>query len=667
MLTKVLVANRGEIARRIMRTCRALGLGTVAVYSDADAGSPHVREADEAVRIGPAAASASYLRVDRIIEAARRTGADGIHPGYGFLAENAAFAAAVVEAGLCWVGPRPETIRAMGDKAAARVMMEARGVPVAPGYAGEAQDAETLAKAAARIGYPVLVKAAAGGGGKGMVIVRSAEGLGDAVAGARRLAEGAFGDGRLILERYIDSPRHIEVQIVGDTHGSVVHFWERECSIQRRFQKIIEEAPAGIDEALRAALCEAAIRAGEALGYVGAGTVEFIVAPDGGFYFLEVNTRLQVEHPVTEAITGHDLVALQLEVAMGGAVPAQESIERYGHAIEVRVYAEDPAQGFLPQAGRLVEWSEPRGVRVDSGVVEGGVVGIDYDPMLAKVIAWDETRARATRRMVRALCELGVAGVATNRAFLVDVLRHEAWAAGALSTHFIGDHFADWAPRVDVEAARRRAVAAALWDALDRDAARPGPRVRAGWRNNPDEPMAAVWDVDGVEVSVAYRAEGGGRFWARVDGDEWALTVEREARRLALSVATGGDGIAVRRWLWLRADGERRYVRDVDGASVCVERPRFPEAAGSEAAGGCVAPMPGKVVAVLVEAGAEVAKGAGLVILEAMKMEQTLVAERAGRVGEVRVAAGDVVDAGAILIVLAAPEADGSNEETPGK
>lgn len=649
---RVLVANRGEIARRVMRSCRARGLSTVAVYSDADAGARHVAEADVAVRIGAAPAAESYLRGDRIVAAAKRSGAEAVHPGYGFLAENAGFAQAVIDAGLVWIGPRPETIRAMGDKAAARALMAKRGVPVAPGYAGEDQDDTRLIAEAVAIGFPLLVKAAAGGGGKGMHVVEAAEMLPAAIAGARRVAASAFGDGRLILERYITSPRHIEVQIVGDTHGRVVHCFERECSVQRRFQKIIEEAPSPmVDEALRAKLCEAALTAGEALGYVGAGTVEFIAAPDGAFYFLEVNTRLQVEHPVTEAITGLDLVGLQLDVAMGGHVPAQAAITRRGHAIECRVYAEDPAQGFLPQTGTLVEWAEPDGVRVDSGVAEGDAVGIHYDPMLAKLVAWGEDRARATGSMIGALRGLGVAGVVTNRAFLLDVLRHPAWAAGALSTHFIGDHLPGWRPAVDDAARRRRAVAAALWDAAARRAARPGPGVRAGWRNNPGEPLADVWRVDGVEVAVAYRAAGAG-YAVQVDGATWAVTVAVEGRRLWLTVDEGE--LAVRHGLWVVVDGERRFVRDGDGASVCVERARFPVTQGEAAGGGCLAPMPGKVVAVLVEPGATVAKGAPLVVIEAMKMEQTLTAGEAGRVAAVRVAAGDVVDAGIILVVIEA-------------
>ena len=652
---KVLVANRGEIARRIMRTCRDYGLLTVAVFSDADAHAPHVAEADEAVRLGPAPAVDSYLKVEAIIAAAEATGAGAIHPGYGFLAENADFAAAVEAAGLVFVGPTPETIRAMGDKAAARTLMAGRGVPVAPGYAGEDQSVERFVAEAQAIGYPLLVKAAAGGGGKGMRIVRAPDELPAAVEEARRLAQSGFGDPTLILEKYIERPRHIEVQIVGDG-ARVIHCFERECSVQRRFQKIIEEAPSpAVDEAMRAELCAAALTAGEALGYRGAGTVEFIAAADGSFYFLEINTRLQVEHPVTERITGLDLVALQLDVALGGRVPPQETITRTGHAIECRIYAEDPANGFLPSTGDVVDWHAPElaGVRVDAGVERGSTVGIHYDPLLAKVIADGPDRDRATRRMIGALRRLSVMGPTTNRDFLLAVLRHPAWAAGDLSTHFIADHLADWAPSDSMARRHRRLAAAALSDALTRAAARPlMPAIRPGWTNNPGDLLPASWTVDGVEHMLAYRALGDDRFEVTIDGHTRRVRMALDGERARL---TTPDGV-IRR-LKVIAAGDRRWVGDLDGASLCVEAPRFPEAATDEVAGGAVAPMPGKVVQVCVAAGDAVERGAALVILEAMKMEQTLTAPTAGTVRAVRAAAGDVVDAGAVLVEIDAEDA----------
>ncbi len=653
---KILIANRGEIARRVMATCRDYGLLTVAVYSDADADAPHVAEADEAVRLGPAPAAESYLNVEAILAAAKATGAGAIHPGYGFLAENADFAAAVEGAGLIFVGPTAETIRAMGDKAAARRLMAARGVPVAPGYAGDDQSVERFVEEAAGIGYPLLVKAAAGGGGKGMRIVRDAAELPAAVDEARRLAQSGFGDPTLILEKYIERPRHIEVQIVGDG-ARVIHCFERECSVQRRFQKIIEEAPSpAVDEAMREELCAAALTAGEALGYRGAGTVEFIAAADGAFYFLEINTRLQVEHPVTERITGLDLVALQLDVALGGAVPPQSSITRTGHAIECRIYAEDAANGFLPSTGAVVDWRAPEmaGVRVDAGVERGSDVGIHYDPMLAKVIADGPDRAQATRRMIGALRRLSVMGPTTNRDFLLAVLRHPAWGAGDLSTHFIADHLADWQPTADPAARRRRLIAAALADATQRAGARRlMPGIRAGWTNNTGDQLPDTWSVDGVEHRLSYRALGGGRFVVDVDGAGEQLTAQVDGERIRLTTADG-----VTRRLTVIADGPRRWVGDLDGTSLCIEAPRFPDAAADEVAGGAVAPMPGKIVRVCVAVGDTVAKGAPLVILEAMKMEQTLTAPAAGTVVAIRAEAGAVVDAGAVLVELDGEEAE---------
>jgi len=635
----VLVANRGEIACRVMRTCRRMGLRSVAVFSDADADAPHVRLADEAVRIGPPPAVESYLRIDALLEAARRTGAGAVHPGYGFLAERPDFASAVVEAGLVFVGPRADSIRAMGDKSAARALMEAHGVPVVPGYSGEDQDDARFVAEATVVGYPVLVKAAAGGGGKGMSVVGHAAALPDALARARRVAAAAFGDDRLLLERYVASPRHVEVQILGDAHGRVIHYFERECSVQRRFQKVVEEAPCpGLDDTTRERLCEAGVRAGEVIRYVGAGTVEFILDPSGAFYFLEVNTRLQVEHPVTEAVHRVDLVRQQMLVALGGHAPEQPTPVSGRHAIECRLYAEDPAADFRPATGRVVEWSPPEGVRVDAGIAAGDEVGIEYDPLLAKVITEGPTRDEARRRMVAALRDFGVQGITTNRAFLVDVLRHRAFAAGALTTHFVADHLPDWQP---AEPDGELSLAVVVFDARARRAASPLlPGLRGGWRNNPSRPQIAAYRLGEARIEIAYEATATGY---RIDGrDVRVMGVEGAALTLEI------DGR--RRVFHVVAAGETRYVRQGTAAAVLDAEPRFPEAADEEVGGACVAPMPGRVVSLLVGEGDPVEKGAALVVLEAMKMEQTMTAAEGGTVTAVRCAVGEVVSAGAVLV-----------------
>ena len=465
-IRKVLVANRGEIAVRVMRTCRERGIATVAVYSDADAGALHVRAADEAVRVGPAPSNQSYLVAERILEAARQTGADAIHPGYGFLSENAAFAEACAEAGITFIGPPPEAIRSMGDKTAARAIMETAGVPMAPGTLDAIADAAEARRAADAIGYPVLIKAAAGGGGKGMRVVASAGEIERAVEAAQGEARSAFGDARVFIEKYLLGPRHIEFQILADGHGNVVHLFERECSIQRRHQKVIEEAPSAVlTPELRAAMGEAAVQAARACGYVGAGTVEFLVDAERNFYFLEMNTRLQVEHPVTEWITGLDLVAEQLRIAEGEALGyGQADLAIHGHAVESRVYAEDVAAGFLPAPGPLLRHTAPSGfgVRVDAGVEQGDEIPIHYDPMVSKLTAWGRTRAEAIARMDRALAEYDVAGVETTIPFCRFVMQHEAFRSGDFDTGFIEQHFSPEALRPDDPGLERAAAVAAV-------------------------------------------------------------------------------------------------------------------------------------------------------------------------------------------------------------
>ena len=654
-ITKVLVANRGEIALRVMRTCRDLGIATVAVYSDADADAPHVEAADEAFRLGPAPSAESYLRVDRILEAARLTGADAIHPGYGFLSENESFAAACAAAGVTFIGPTAEAIREMGSKQRAKRIAEQAGVPVVPGYNGDDQSPERLITEAARVGFPCLLKASAGGGGKGMRIVRSTAELPDAIDAARREARSAFGDDTLLIERYVENPRHVEIQILGDAHGEVVHLFERECSIQRRHQKIIEESPSpALDPTLRARMGEAAVALGKAIGYRNAGTVEFILGADGAFYFLEVNTRLQVEHPVTEEVTGLDLVAEQLRVAAGEPLGySQADLAQRGAALECRIYAEDPEGGFLPASGPVVRWSLParEGLRVDGGVVSGSEVGVHYDPMLAKVITRGRDREQARRRMVAALRELVVVGLRTNREFLIELLEHPAYISGAIDTHFIDRHYPGGWRRSVTEATRQRAAEiAALVGHEARRAALPRLRqLPSGFRNNPVGPQWAEFvDETGARLRAAYWNRGPGQFTV-VRGDE-----EHEVR-----LAASGDG----RWWWEEATGHRVRVDVISNGARCwvqcggvtvalEEAPRFPVPGSELAAGSCVAPMTGTVLQVQVEPGQTVEAGALLVIMEAMKMEHRVTAPEGGVVSAVHVAAGDLVDEGRVLVVV---------------
>lgn len=648
---RVLIANRGEIAARIMRTCAVMGLQTVAVFSEADADMPHVRAADQAICIGAAPAAESYLSIPKVIAAAKATGAQAIHPGYGFLSENAEFVDAVEAAGLVFIGPTADSVRQMGSKARARELMAARGVPVVPGYGGEDQSDARLTAAAEEIGFPVLVKAAAGGGGKGMSIVHAAAELPDALAQARRLATSAFGDATLVIERYLRSPRHVEVQILGDGRGAVVHCFERECSIQRRFQKIIEETPApGLPEATRLALCEAGVTAGQALSYRGAGTVEFILDEAGRFYFLEVNTRLQVEHPITEAICGIDLVAWQLRVAWGEALPSQSAITPTGHAIECRLYAEDPQNGFLPDTGTLAlfEVADDAHLRLDSGVEAGSVVGVHYDPMLAKLIVHGADRREALRRMRSALRGLRVVGVTTNQAFLAAVIEHPAFVDGAIDTHFIQTHMQGWAPEAPPSRVARHALVATR--AL-MQAPKALPGLRTGFRNNPGLWQRREWlDAAGTPLTVTYRDRGRAGVRMRIDDDE--VQVEAWAERDGEVRCRLGDHLATYRWLQV---GDDVHVFGPSGHTRLTRVPRFPAVDADQAEGGLVAPMPGRVVSVSVAVGDAVSQGQTLLVLEAMKMEQSLTAPSDGVVAEVRCAAGDLVDAGAALIVLAEP------------
>jgi len=648
-IQKLLVANRGEIAARVMRTAHRLGISTVAVFSDPDADAPHVHLADEAVRLPGAAPSETYLRADLVIAAARATGADAVHPGYGFLSENAGFARDCATAGLTFVGPTPEAIASMGSKLEAKALMENAGVPVLPG--ATVTDTTDLSAEADRIGFPVLVKAAFGGGGRGMRIVHDTAALEEAVDGARREAASAFGDGTVFLERYVVAPRHVEVQILGDTHGEVVSLFERECSIQRRYQKIVEESPSpAVDDALRAELGAAAVAAGKAIGYTGAGTVEFVMDQQGKFFFLEVNTRLQVEHPVTELVTGLDLVEQQLRVAEGDPLPeAVTSASIHGHAIEVRLYADDVAAGFLPATGTLHSFTIPSGdgIRVDTGFVDGSAVSPHYDPMLAKVIAHGPTRTDAARALARALAGARIHGVTTHRDLPVGILREEEVLAGGTDTGYLPRHdpAALGAPAGGV--ARHAAAAALAAQATNRAGARVLATFPSGWRNVGGEPQRAAYTVGDTEVAVAYRYRRG---VLDVRVDDAALGEVVVASATPDLVVLEVDGVR-RRYTVTRADGVS-YVDGPDGSVALVEVPRFADPNAAAAAGSLLAPMPGGVVRVLAEAGASVTAGQPLVVLEAMKMEHTVAAPVDGIVSEIHVAQGDQVDTGQVLAVV---------------
>jgi propionyl-CoA carboxylase alpha chain len=654
-MRKLLIANRGEIARRIQATCRELGIATVAVYSEPDRDAPFVREADEAAPLGGAAPAESYLRIDALLEAARRSGADAVHPGYGFLAERADFAWACRAAGLVFVGPPPEAIEAMGSKLEAKRRMAKAGVPllpsaeVAPGAAPAA-----LAEAARELGLPILVKASAGGGGKGMRIVREASQLAEAVAAASREAQAAFGDGTVYLERYLEGARHVEVQIFGDSHGRVIHLYERECSIQRRHQKIVEEAPSPVlSRPLREAICKAAVTAGEAIGYQNAGTVEFMLTERGEFFFLEVNTRLQVEHPVTECVTGLDLVRLQLEVARGAALPRQDQVPApRGHAIEVRLYAEDPERDFAPSTGTLHRFAVELGpgLRLDSGVEDGSEVSVHYDPMLAKLVAWAPARAEAAAKLARALAAARIHGPRTNRDLLVRILRHPEYLEGRTDTHFLERHRPAelGAPLCDEAGERVHALAAALALQAERRAAAPVlGSLPSGWRNLPSQPQRQDLEGRAGRLEVAYRFTRDG-LAASVAGETAEdVRVHRCAPdEVDLEVA------GVRRRIAVARVAERVFVDSALGASELRALARFAEPEAELAAGSLVAPMPGVVRQVCVAVGAQVAKGDLLLVLEAMKMETPIRAPHAGRVSELRASAGQQVEAGALLAVI---------------
>ncbi|HUB91255.1 MAG TPA: acetyl/propionyl/methylcrotonyl-CoA carboxylase subunit alpha [Dyella sp.] len=664
MFERVLIANRGEIACRVIRTCRRLGIHTIAVYSEADQDAQHVRLADEAWPIGGPRPADSYLRADAILQVAKKSGAQAIHPGYGFLSENTAFARACTEAGVSFIGPRPESIDAMGSKAAAKALMEHHRVPLVPGYHGDDQDAGLLAEQARKTGFPLMIKAAAGGGGKGMRIVRAEKEFADALASAQREAASSFGDTRVILERYVEHPRHIEFQVFGDAHGNVIHLNERECSAQRRYQKVLEETPSPfLNAERRKAMGEAAVAAAKAVNYVGAGTVEFIVAQDGSFYFMEMNTRLQVEHPVTEETLGLDLVEWQLRIAAGEALPLrQEQIQAHGHAIEVRLYAEDPDQNFLPGSGKLRRLRLPapsRHVRLDGGVIEGDAVTIFYDPMIAKLIVYGADRTQALQRLREALAECEIVGPKSNIAFLERLVRHPVVVEGRIDTGYLDRHLdefltGDASPSEHVLFAA--ATAALLCDERKLVAA-------SAHGNDPYSPWsrADAWRVGHAGKRIVALTLREQRYEIEAFGHDGDYRLQYDAAHCdvrgarfegdTLSGRFGEHGARLR----IHADEERITLHDANG-----QRHAFTRAAAfawesKEGVGGnqIVAPMPGRIVLVKAKAGDAVEEGQELLVMEAMKMELALKAPRAGTIDSVSATQGEFVEADAVLVRFA--------------
>ncbi|HZW17365.1 MAG TPA: acetyl/propionyl/methylcrotonyl-CoA carboxylase subunit alpha [Luteimonas sp.] len=663
MFNKILIANRGEIACRVIRTARRFGIATVAVYSEADADAQHVRLADEAWPIGGPRPQDSYLRGDAILEVARQSGAQAIHPGYGFLSENADFADAVKAAGLAFIGPSGDSMRKMGSKAGAKDLMAAAGVPVVPGYTGEDQSPDLLAREAQRIGFPLMIKAAHGGGGKGMRIVRSADEFLPNLESCQREAKNAFGRDRVLLERYIESPRHIEIQVFGDSQGNAIHLGERECSAQRRYQKVLEESPSPfVTPELRAAMGAAAVQAARAIDYANAGTVEFIVAPSGEFFFMEINTRLQVEHPVTELVTGLDLVEWQLRVAAGEPLPlAQDDITQRGHAIEVRLYAEDPEAGFLPGSGRLERLRLPppsAHVRIDSGVVEGDTVTIFYDPMIAKLIVHDADRARALARLREALARCAISGPKSNIAFLERLVRHPAVVDATIDTGYLDRHLDEFMPPAgEVEA--EPLLAAAVTRLLDQERQAQADATASG---DPTSPWAIAdgWRLGHGSLRSLAFGHGEQRLELRARGSGGDYRIESATGSHDVAGARLSDGT-----LSLRIDGHARRFTVADDADAVVvhdgaRRLRLQplalyehEAGAADSnAGNVAAPMPGRVVLVKAAPGDAVEAGQEVMVIEAMKMELSLKAPRAGTVAEVRAQAGEFVDADAVLVTL---------------
>jgi 3-methylcrotonyl-CoA carboxylase alpha subunit len=661
MFEKILIANRGEIACRVIRTCRRLGVRTVAVYSEADRDAQHVRQADEAWPIGGPRPDESYLRGDTIIAMAKRAGAQAIHPGYGFLSENTGFSRACIDAGITFIGPDPESIEAMGSKAAAKQLMAKHGVPLVPGYSGDNQDSTFLAEQAHAIGYPLILKPSAGGGGKGMQIVRSDAEFPDALAAAQRVAKASFGDASMLLERYIEHPRHIEFQVFGDRHGNIIHLDERECSAQRRYQKVLEETPSPfLDAERRAAMGTAAVAAAKAVNYVGAGTVEFIVGPKGDFHFMEMNTRLQVEHPVTEMTHGIDLVEWQIRIADGEPLPlTQDQVRSRGHSIEVRLYAEDPDHSFLPSSGKLIRLRLPEAsphVRLDGGVIEGDTVTIFYDPMIAKLIVWDADRPQALQRMRDALAGCEIAGPKSNVAFLERLVRHPMVVEGRIDTGYL-DRRLDEFVAGDTPPSPHTLFAAAT-AALLRDEWHARHNVA-----DPHSPwdMADAWRIGHAGKRIIALAACGQRFDIEAHGHAGNYRLQCGDAHCTVGGAYWDRDILAARFdveavrCDVRADATRVMLHDVDGTRWRFERvPAFAwESSDATAGSQVIAPMPGRIVLVKFDAGDKVEAGQELLVMEAMKMELSLKAPRAGTIEDISVATGDFVEADAVLVRFA--------------
>ncbi len=647
MFKRILIANRGEIACRVIRTCKRLGIHTVAVYSDADRHALHVQMADEAVHIGPARAAESYLNAERILAVAKATGAEAVHPGYGFLSENEDFARACAKAGIVFIGPTPEAIDLMGSKSAAKALMEKAGVPVTPGYHGDKQDLKTLEAEAARTGWPLLIKAVAGGGGKGMRIVRAPGEFKEALEGARREAKAAFGDDKVLIEKYLEQPRHIEFQVFGDSHGNVVHLFERECSLQRRFQKVLEETPSPfLDAAMRKKMGEAAVAAAKAVNYVNAGTIEFIVGADRTFYFMEMNTRLQVEHPITEETTGVDLVEWQLFVAAGGKLPlSQDKITQHGHAIEVRLYAENADKGFLPATGRIdaLHISPAEAVRVDTGVRSGDEISIHYDPMIAKVTVRGKDRAQAVSELRAALARTAVFGLVTNLPLLRGIARHPDFAAGKFDTGFIERALKDLLTRPALSAAALAAAAANTLSKLPT----AGPWSADGWRLGGAKGVNLVARDSGSKEHPLHITGSAADFILVSDGASHTVRAQNLGSA-AWTVTVDGKVHAAE----VLSQGAEMHVALGDEAhDFTLTSPYSPKAGRvADEAAHPLSPMPGRVVAVHVKAGDRVEPGQALMVLEGMKMEYTVKAAVAGVIEKVLHAEGAMVDADAVLV-----------------
>ncbi len=652
-INSLLIANRGEIASRVIRTCRKMGIRSIAVFSEADREAPFVQEADTALFIGKSAPSASYLDQEKIIQAAKKMGADAIHPGYGFLSENASFARLCQQEGIIFIGPHPEAIEAMGSKSQAKALMEAHGVPVIPGYKGEDQREERLKEEALKIGFPLLLKATAGGGGKGMRIVREASGLTEAIESAKREAKSSFGEDELLIEKYIESGRHIEFQIFGDQQGNTLHLLERECTIQRRYQKVIEESPSpALTPELRESMGQAAVQAAKALKYDNAGTVEFILDEQSNqFYFLEVNTRLQVEHPVTEEICGLDLVQMQIESAMGLPLSiSQEEVSAEGYAIEVRLYAEDPANNFLPVTGKVLHFEVPEveGLRVETAIQSGSEISVFYDPMIAKLIVWDQTRQAAHRKMRYVLQQLICSGTTTNQNFLLKIVSHPEFQLGNYDTHFIQSHQANWEESSPPTSSYLSAIALCLFRWEEREQQRSLLKAMpSAWRNNFYEYPKESYEVGAERREVSYRKQGNTFHFLIGEEGFQVIFVEKVSHHLHLEIN------GVRQKFHLSQKGKVYFIHSATTGNIEINLlDRFPEKEKEKVKGDYVSPMPSQVIKVLVQAGDEVEEGDGLVVLSSMKMENTLYAVEAGKVTEVYVAENSQVEADFVLMKI---------------